>query len=67
MKKENKKMAQQRRAEERKKQTIKNVIGSICKIGLPILLQILFPHLMTIQQIQQPVKIAAWELQNRLP
>ena len=40
MKKENKKMAQQRRAEERKKQLRKNIIAKVCKIGLPSLLLI---------------------------
>ena len=38
MKKENKKIAQQRRAEERKKQARKNIITNICKIGIPSLL-----------------------------
>ena len=38
MKKENKKIAQQRRAEERKKQARMNIITKICKIGIPSLL-----------------------------
>lgn len=42
MKKENKKMAQQRRAEERKKQARKNVFEKVCKIGLPILVLFIF-------------------------
>ncbi len=40
MKKENKKLAQQRRAEERKKQARKNIITKVCKIGIPSLLLI---------------------------
>lgn len=42
MKKENKKLAQQRRAEERKKQARKNVLEKFCKIGLPILVLFIF-------------------------
>lgn len=42
MKKENKQMAQQRRAEERKKQARKNVIVKICKIGIPTLILFIF-------------------------
>ena len=37
MKKENKKLAQERRAKERKQQKIKNVIAALCKIGIPTL------------------------------
>lgn len=40
MKKENKKIAQQRRAEERKKQARKNILEKVCKIGIPSLLLI---------------------------
>lgn len=40
MKKENKKLAQKRRAEERKKQAKKNIIAKVCQIGLPSLLLI---------------------------
>ena len=38
MKKENKKLAQQRRAKQKKQQKIKNVIEKVCNIGLPSLL-----------------------------
>ena len=37
MKKENKKLAQKRRAKQRRQQKIKNIIGTTCKIGLPVL------------------------------
>ena len=37
MKKENKKLAQKRRAKQRRQQKIKNIIGATCKIGLPVL------------------------------
>ena len=40
MKKENKKLAQKRRAEERKKQARKNIIAKVFQIGLPSLLLI---------------------------
>lgn len=42
MKKENKKLAQERRAKERKQQARKDVISKICKIGLPILIFVIF-------------------------
>ena len=42
MKKENKKLAQQRRAEEKKKQARKNILDKILKIGIPSLLLIAF-------------------------
>ena len=38
MKKENKQLAQKRRAEEKKKQTTKKVLSTVCKIGIPTLL-----------------------------
>ena len=38
MKKENRKMAQERRAKERKKQERKRIIKKVCSIGIPILL-----------------------------
>ena len=41
MKKENKKLAQERRAKERKKQAIKDMVSKICKIGIPTLLLLL--------------------------
>ena len=36
MKKENKKLAQEKRAKERKQQALKNTFNKVCKIGLPI-------------------------------
>lgn len=42
MKKENKKLAQERRAKERKQQAIKNMAAKICKIGIPILIFVVF-------------------------
>ncbi len=38
MKKENKQLAQKRRAEEKKKQTTKKMLSTFCKIGIPALL-----------------------------
>lgn len=38
MKKENKKLAQERKAKERKQQKIKNMVSKICKIGIPTVL-----------------------------
>lgn len=46
MKKENKKLAQQRRAAERKKQMWKNIIGNICKYGIPAAILIAFIWIM---------------------
>lgn len=46
MKKENKKLAQQRRAAERKKQMWKNIIGNICKYGIPAIALIAFIWIM---------------------
>ena len=37
MKKENKKLAQERRAKERKQQKVKDIIATVCKIGVPVL------------------------------
>lgn len=37
MKKENKKLAQERRAKERKQKAIKEVVSKVCKIGIPVL------------------------------
>ena len=42
MKKENKKLAQEKRAKERKEKAIKNVVAKVCKIGIPILVFIVF-------------------------
>ncbi len=42
MKKENKKLAQQKRAEARKKQAIKDKLLPICKLWLPILIFVIF-------------------------
>lgn len=42
MKKENKKLAQQKRAQERKKNVMKNKLLPICKVGLPILIFVVF-------------------------
>ena len=42
MKKENKILAQQKRAQERKKNAIKNKLLPICKVGLPILIFVVF-------------------------
>jgi len=36
MKKENKKLAQERRAKERKQKAIKDVVSKVCKIGIPV-------------------------------
>lgn len=41
MKKENKKLAQERRAKERKQKAIKDMVSKICKIGIPSLLLLL--------------------------
>ena len=42
MKKENKILAQQKRAQERKKNAMKNKLLPICKVGLPILIFVVF-------------------------
>ncbi len=42
MKKENKKLAQQRKAEEKKKQAQKNILDKVIKIGVPSLLLVVF-------------------------
>ena len=41
MKKENKKLAQERRAKEKKQQKIKEIVVKVCKIGIPSLLLLL--------------------------
>ena len=42
MKKENKKLAQERRAKERKQKAVKSIVSKVCKIGIPILIFVLF-------------------------
>ena len=42
MKKENKKLAQERRAAEKKRNAIRNMISNICKIGIPVVLLLVF-------------------------
>ena len=42
MKKENKKLAQERRAKERKQKAIKSIVSKVCKIGIPALVFVLF-------------------------
>ena len=46
MKKENKKLAQQRRAAQRKKQARNVILGKICKIGIPSLALLVFIGIM---------------------
>ncbi len=42
MKKENKKLAQERRAAEKKRNAIRKMVSSICKIGIPIVVLFVF-------------------------
>lgn len=42
MKKENKKLAQERRTAEKKRNAIRNMISNICKIGIPVVLLLVF-------------------------
>lgn len=42
MKKENKKLAQERRAKERKQKAVKSIVSKVCKIGIPTLVFVLF-------------------------
>ena len=42
MKKENKKLAQERRAAEKRRNAIRNVVSNICKIGIPVVLLLVF-------------------------
>ncbi len=48
MKRENQKMAQERRAKERKKQSQKRIIDKFLKIGLPIILFVIFVGILVI-------------------
>ena len=48
MKKENKKMAQQRKAKERKKQAVKRTVGTICKFGIPAVVLLAFITIMVL-------------------
>lgn len=49
MKKENKKLAQQKRAEARKKQQIQKIVTKVCQIGIPVLLFIVFVVVITVK------------------
>jgi trigger factor len=42
MKKENKKLAQERRAAEKKRNAIRNVVSNISKVGIPVVLLLIF-------------------------
>ena len=42
MKKENKKLAQERRAAEKRRNAIRNIVSNICKIGIPVVLLLVF-------------------------
>lgn len=48
MKRENQKMAQERRAKERKKQSQKRIIDKFLKIGLPIILFVIFVGILVV-------------------